>query len=142
MTETERTSLIKEIEMFSEWMKESSACNLSDTKITELVEDDDDVYEVFVRIHLNNGEHILLRNDCYNSFVRKTYCGDTMYYSGEYTSDSKSNDYVEIHYNDIHDNTFHQCKVPLSSICYIEGYNIRLNWLNLYEHIWKKRNSE
>lgn len=37
MTETERTSLIKEIKDLDDWMKESSACDLSDTDITELV---------------------------------------------------------------------------------------------------------
>ena len=143
MTEAERTSLIKEIKDFDDWMKESSACNLHDTDITELVEDDSDVYEVLVRIHLNNGEHIILHNHCYNSFVRKRYCGDTMHYLGEgVSSDINSYDYVEICYDDMQDGTYHQCIVPLSSICYTEGYSICLNWPNLYEHIWKKRNGE
>lgn len=143
MTETEKSSLIEQIEDFGAWMKDSSGHGLSETDITELIENDDDIYEVYVIVHLINGEQILLRNRCFDSFMRETYVGDTIHFLGNGAlSDINNDDYVEIHYNDIHDDTFHQCKVPLSSICYIEGYNIRLNWSNLYEYIWKKRNGE
>ena len=126
MTTSERESLIKRIDDFSSWMINSSGCDLKDKSITDLIECDDDIYEVFVVIHLINGERITLRNNCYTSFIRKRYCGDILSYNGD---DEQS---VEINYTDVYDNnTFRQCQVPISSICYIEGYDIQLNWLNL-----------
>lgn len=141
MTETERKSLIKQIESFSDWMKDSSGYEYSDTDITELIKDEGDIYEVYVIIHLLNGENISLRNHCYDSFTSKIYRGDTMYYQGELSCITDDDDYIDVCYND-YNKTYHQCTVPLSSICYVEGYSVSLNWKNLYEHIWKKRNGE
>ena len=126
MTTSERESLIKQIDDFSDWMRDSSGCDLKDESIADLIECDDDIYEVFVVVHLISGERITLRNNCYQSFMRKCYCGDTLFYNG---NEEQS---VEINYKDEYDNDIlHQCQVPISSICYIEGYSIRLNWLNL-----------
>ena len=125
MTTSERESLIKQIDDFSDWMRDSSGCDLKDESIADLIECDDDIYEVFVVVHLINGERITLRNNCYQSFIREYYMGDTLSYDDEEQS-------VEINYKDVYDNDIlHQCQVPISSICYIEGYSIRLNWLNL-----------
>ena len=126
MTTLEKESLIKQIDDYRTWMIDSSGYDLKGTSIADLVECDDDIYEVFVVVHLINGERITLRNNCYTSFIRKHYCGDTLSYNGD---EEQS---LEINYTDVYDNnTFHQCQVPMSSICYIEGYSIQLNWLNL-----------
>ena len=125
MTTLEKESLIKQIDDYRTWMIDSSGYDLKGTSIADLVECDDDIYEVFVVVHLINGERITLRNNCYQSFIRECYMGDTLSYDDKEQS-------VEINYTDVYDNnTFHQCQVPISSICYIEGYDIELNWFNL-----------
>ena len=126
MTTSEKESLIKQIDDYRTWMRDSSGYDWKGTSIADLVECDDDIYEVFVVVHLISGERITLRNNCYQSFMRKCYCGDTLFYNGD---EEQS---VEINYKDVYDNDIlHQCQLPISSICYIEGYSIRLNWLNL-----------
>lgn len=132
MTNSEKKALISEIKELYEWMRDSSGYNLTDYTIKDVIEDDD-ICEVFVVIHLNNGECIRLRNECFKSFMGKWYRGDEMYYIAEKIeyADEGEDDYVSVNYTDDTDGHFHQCRVPMSSICYIEAYNVYLNWQNL-----------
>lgn len=127
MTKKERESLIKEIEDSRQWMMDSSGYDETNITIADLIEDDGDIYEAFVAIHLINGECILLRNHCFQSFVGKTYFGD--YAMHDCVTDD---DCIEVVCYDFDANaSVHDFQVPLSSICCIETYHIRLNWQNL-----------
>ena len=127
MTKKERESLIETIEETRQWMMDSSGYDETKVTIADLIEDDGNIYEAFVAIHLINGECILLRNHCYESVVSKKYLGDYAMY--DYVTD---NDYIEVVCYDFDAvDSVHDFQVPLSSICCIETYHIRLNWQNL-----------
>ena len=127
MTKKEKEALIETIEECRKWMMDSSGYEETNITIADLIEDDGDIYEVFVAIHLINGECILLRNHCFQSFVGKTYFGDHAMYDP--VADDDCIEVVCFDF-DANDHT-HDFQVPLSSICYIEAYHIRLNWQNL-----------
>ena len=127
MTKKEKEALIKTIEDCRKWMMDSSGYEETNITIADLIEDDGDIYEVYVAIHLMNGECILLRNHCFQSFVGKTYFGDHAMYDPVIDDDC-----IEVVCFDFEANDHtHDFQVPLSSICYIEAYHIRLNWQNL-----------
>ena len=127
MTKKEKEALIETIEECRRWMMNSSGYEETNITIADLIEDDGDIYEVYVAIHLMNGECILLRNHCFQSFVGKTYFGDHAMYDPVIDDDC-----IEVVCFDFEANDHtHDFQVPLSSICYIEAYHIRLNWQNL-----------
>ena len=136
MTNSEKKAMIDQVRELQNWMVEGTGYKLTDLTIEDMLEDDSDIYEVFVVIHLNNGECIRLRNECFKSFVKKQYFGDRMYYVAEKMEYANEGvyDYVEVSYTDDSDGSYHQCKVPISSICYIEGYDVSLNWQNLSKY--------
>lgn len=127
MTKKEKEALIETIEECRKWMMDSSGYEETNITIADLIEDDGDIYEAYVAIHLMNGECILLRNHCFQSFVGKTYFGDHAMYDP--VADDDCIEVVCFDF-DANDHT-HDFQVPLSSICYIEAYHIRLNWQNL-----------
>ena len=127
MTKKEKEALIETIEECHKWMMDSSGYEEENITIADLIEDDGDIYEAFVAIHLINGECILLRNHCFQSFVGKTYFGDYAMY--DRVTDDDCIDVVCFDF-EANDHT-HDFQVPLSSICCIEAYHIRLNWQNL-----------
>lgn len=127
MTKKEREALIETIEECRKWMMDSSGYEQENTTIADLIEDDGDIYEAFVAIHLINGECILLRNHCFRSFMGKTYFGDHAMYDRV-----RDDDCIDVVCFDFDANdSVHDFEVPLSSICCIETYHIRLNWQNL-----------
>ena len=127
MTKKEREALIETIEECRKWMMDSSGYEETNKTIANLIEDDGDIYEAFVAIHLINGECILLRNHCFQSFVGKTYFGDHAMYDRV-----RDDDCIDVVCFDFEANDHtHDFQVPLSSICCIEAYHIRLNWQNL-----------
>ena len=127
MTDKERKSMMKEIENCRKWMIDTSGYSEEDLTVVDLIEDDGDIYEAFVAIHLINGECILLRNHCFRSFMGKTYFGDHAMYDPVIDDDC-----IEVVCFDFEANDHtHDFQVPLSSICCIETYHIRLNWQNL-----------
>ena len=127
MTKKEREALIETIEECRKWMMDSSGYEATNITIADMIKDDGDIYEAFVAIHLINGECILLRNHCFQSFVGKTYFGDYAMY--DRVTDDDCIDVVCFDF-EANDHT-HDFQVPLSSICCIEAYHIRLNWQNL-----------
>ena len=127
MTKKEREALIETIEECRKWMMDSSGYEATNITIADMIKDDGDIYEAFVAIHLINGECILLRNHCFQSFVGKTYFGDYVMY--DRVTDDDCIDVVCFDF-EANDHT-HDFQVPLSSICCIEAYHIRLNWQNL-----------
>lgn len=133
MTKTERTSLAGLVKDLAEWMEDSSGFDEKNISIVDLIEDNGDIYEVIVVIHLMNGEQITLRNHCYESFTGKRYCGDVMFYQGraDLSLTIEDDDYIEI---DIVDSPYLRFFIPLSSICYIETRSVDLNWSNLYKY--------
>ena len=127
MTKKEREALIETIEDCRKWMMDSSGYEATNITIADLIKDDGDIYEAFVAIHLINGECILLRNHCFRSFVGKTYFGDHAMYDRV-----RDDDCIDVVCFDFDANdSVHDFEVPLSSICCIETYHIRLNWQNL-----------
>lgn len=127
MTKKEREALIETIEDCRKWMMDSSGYEETNITIADLIKDDGDIYEAYVAIHLMNGECILLRNHCFRSFVGKTYFGDHAMYDRV-----RDDDCIDVVCFDFDANdSVHDFEVPLSSICCIETYHIRLNWQNL-----------
>ena len=127
MTKKEREALIETIEECRKWMMDSSGYEETNITIADLIKDDGDIYEAYVAIHLINGECILLRNHCFQSFVGKTYFGDHAMYDRV-----RDDDCIDVVCFDFEANDHtHDFQVPLSSICCIEAYHIRLNWQNL-----------
>ena len=127
MTKKEKEALIETIEECRKWMMDSSGYEEENITIADLIEDDGDIYEAFVGIHLINGECILLRNHCFRSFMGKTYFGDHAMYDRV-----RDDDCIDVVCFDFDANdSVHDFEVPLSSICCIETYHIRLNWQNL-----------
>lgn len=128
MTDKEKTFLINKVEECFDWMTDSIGNKYDDVTIDDLIKDNDkyDIYEVFVEIHLINGECITLRNHCYESFMEKDYFGDRLEIYPE-------EEVVDITYMELINN-YYQSRfyyVPISSISYIHHYCVYLNWLNL-----------
>lgn len=132
MTDKEKTFLINKISDCFGWLTETTGSKYDGVTIDDLIKCNDnyydhyDIYEVFVEIHLINGECITLRNHCYESFMEKQYLGDSLEIYPE-------EEVVDITHIELINNSYISqfYYVPISSILYIHEYCVNLNWLNL-----------
>ena len=122
MNRQDRKYIIKELSEYGEWMRDSSAYDCDDT-IDGLIKNAGDYYEVIVDIHLINGDCITVRNNCKESYLRKKYIGDSIEYS-----DLGDPDGIGFDVNYIKNGAFHQARIPISSICWIEGHTKDVDW--------------
>ena len=113
--------IAKELEDCVGWMKESSA-GTNDVTLDELIKDNGDVYEVFVDIHLNNGEIVTLHNNCAGGLERGEYVGDYM------DDDFSDGNMLASFCVNGEDGNFHLIKIPLTSISWIDSYAIDVDW--------------
>ena len=116
MNDNERVEMEKEIDSYNGWMENSSGHQVKD--INDLLEDDGDIYDVFVEIELVNGKKIKLKNHCKESFDKQFYAGDAMMVVDNLLNITRYDD------EDCH----HQITIPLSSVCCIDGYSKRIDW--------------
>ncbi len=135
---------------FYGWMQECTGLPDGDTldeAIESLAVDDDDVYEIVVRIHLVNQEVIELHNHCFKNVTNpdREYLGDAIlvYSMDDRTADEFNYNYkgninfkplVELRYFDKH-GIFHQSKLPISQVCYIDAYSVELDWKKLWNEL-------
>lgn len=122
MTNEHIQQIAKELTDSMVWMKDSSAGS-TDVTLDELIEDSGDIYEVYVDIHLNNGDVVHLRNDCIGGFEKKRYTGAEL---EEQFRDGNIIAYITTYY----DNKYRCIKIPLTSICWIDSYAKDIDWKN------------
>lgn len=78
--------------------------------------------EVFVDIHLINGDVVTLRNDCIGGFEHKTYMGpilDSAFSDGDIMLKVSARG---------DDGNFHVMTIPLMSICWIDSHHESVDW--------------
>lgn len=130
MTEEERMTILNEVKELSDWMEE--ACGAECGTIEEMIAGTtDDAYEVIVTIGLTNGKEIVLHNRCFESFIKKMYKGDTLYCRDGliYT------DFIDYNAGD----AYRQAKIVPSTVCYIDGRSVELDWPALYKQYMATR---
>lgn len=123
MDKQDREYIIKELKECGEWMRDSSACDCVDP-IDGLIKNAGDYYEVIVDIHLINGDCITVRNNCKESYLRSDYVGDVI----DYTEDCETKGF-DVNY--MKDGKFHQARIPVDSICWIESHTEDVDWKHL-----------
>lgn len=124
MTEEERMTILNEVKELSDWMEE--ACGAECGTIEEMIAGTTDAaYEVIVTIGLTSGKEIVLHNRCFESFIKKMYKGDTLYCRDGliYT------DFIDYNAGD----AYRQAKIVPSTVCYIDGRSVELDWPALYK---------
>ena len=98
MTELEQYGLIKELDEFSEWMRDSApgydveVYQSLEEQIKELEHESGDFYDVFVDIQLNTGKCITICNRAFETLVQDLYRGDYLIVQ---EIDSKKKIYVQ-----------------------------------------------
>lgn len=130
MTEEERLAILNEVKELSDWMEE--ACGAECGTIEEMIAGTtDDAYEVIVTIGLTSGKEIVLHNRCFESFIKKMYKGDTLYCRDGliYT------DFIDYDAGD----AYRQAKIVPSTVCYIDGRSVELDWPALYKQYMATR---
>lgn len=113
--------IAKALKEFGEWMKESSAGTYG-VSLDQLIEDSNDIYEVVVDIHLNNGDVVTLRNDCIGGLEKGTYTGDII------EDNIRDGNIIANLYVNGDDGSFHQIAMPITSICWIDPYSVQIDW--------------
>ena len=130
MTEEERLTILNEVKELSDWMEE--ACGAECGTIEEMIAGTTDAaYEVIVTIGLTSGKEIVLHNRCFESFIKKMYKGDTLYCRDGliYT------DFIDYNAGD----AYRQAKIVPSTVCYIDGRSVELDWPALYKQYMATR---
>lgn len=130
MTEEERMTILNEVKELSDWMEE--ACGAECGTIEEMIAGTTDAaYEVIVTIGLTSGKEIVLHNRCFESFIKKMYKGDTLYCRDGliYT------DFIDYNAGD----AYRQAKIVPSTVCYIDGRSVELDWPALYKQYMATR---
>ena len=127
--------LAKEITMVMESLKIDTPYK-SDITLDYLIKNPLRYGEVFVDIHLINGDVVTLRNDCIGSFEHKTYMGpilDSAFSDGDIM--------LKVSTHGV-DGNFHVMTISLMSICWIDSHQERVDWkaykLKQNEITWKE----
>lgn len=111
--------IAKELTDYLDWMHESCTAN-ADVTLDELIECNDDIYEVIVDIHLINGDVLTIRNECVRSFEAKKYMGAMS------ESDFSDGNFIAEIYT--FSPEYHSIRIPLTSICWIDSHTENINW--------------
>lgn len=118
----ERKSIVSAFEAAFSFMHECSGHNAIGMSRSELAKHRDDIYEVFVDIHLTNGDVITLRNWCEDSYRQKRYMGDSIEYL-----DEDEVDIMGLIQQDAN-RDMNQISLPLSSVCWINQRVKDVQW--------------
>ena len=133
MTELEQYGLIKELDEFSEWMRDSApgydveVYQSLEEQIKDLEHESGDFYDVFVDIQLNTGKCITICNRAFETLVRNLYRGDDLFVQEIDSKNDRQMPIVRVHYQDP-ENGFTQMIIPVSSICYVSYYTQEVKW--------------
>ena len=140
MTELEQYWLIKELDEFSEWMRDSAprydveVYQSLEEQIKSLNQDCGDFYEVIVEIHFNNGRYITLHNQAFDTLVQDSYIGDEI--------DATSKDTViGVTYTDP-ETDYTNMVIPISSICYTSYYTQEIEWQERWDALSKDKKDD
>lgn len=112
--------LLKEIKEAHDWMVDSAGQGVEATP-EELAKESGDIYEVIVSIYLVNGELVILRNKCKESYIRDCYVGDNIYVD---------DNVVYAEYDDSQ-NRFHQVRINPEHIVMLDMYTEEVDWKNV-----------
>lgn len=77
--------------------------------------------EIFVDIHLINGDVVTLRNDCIGGFEHKRYTGATL------DSDFSDGE-IMLRVTTSYEDDVHVIAIPLTSICWIDSRYEFVDW--------------
>lgn len=92
----------------------------SDITLDELIKRPVSYFEIFVDIHLINGDVVTLRNDCIGGFEHKRYTGATL--------DSVFSDGEIMLKVSTFEDVVHVMTIPLTSICWIDSRYELVDW--------------
>lgn len=121
MKEEYLMQIAKELEDCIGWMTESSAGSVV-VSLDELIKDTGDTYEVIVDIHLKNGDVVTLHNNCIGGLEKGKYVGDYL------NNDFKDGNIMASLCVNGTDGNFHQMRIPLTSISWIDSYVVDIDW--------------
>ena len=144
MTELEQYGLIKELDEFSEWMRDSAPLydvevyQSLEEQIKDLEHESGDFYDVFVDIQLNTGKCITICNRAFETLVRNLYRGDDIFVQDIDSKNGRTKPIVRVHYQDPQ-NGFTQMIIPVSSICYFSGYTKEVKWQKRWDAMSRDR---
>ena len=144
MTELEQYGLIKELDEFSEWMRDSAprydveVYQSLEEQIKDLEHESGDFYDVFVDIQLNTGKCITICNRAFETLVRNLYRGDDIFVQDIDSKDGRTKPIVRVHYQDP-EKGFTQMIIPVSSICYFSGYTKEVKWQKRWDAMSRDR---
>ena len=144
MTELEQYGLIKELDEFSEWMRDSAprydveVYQSLEEQIKDLEHESGDFYDVFVDIQLNTGKCITICNRAFETLVRNLYRGDDIFVQDIDSKNGRTKPIVRVHYQDPQ-NGFTQMIIPVSSICYFSGYTKEVKWQKRWDAMSRDR---
>ena len=96
-----------------------------------------DVYDVFAVLHMKNGDEIKLRNNALDSFSTLTYKGCKF----DFHEEDDEGTIIEICYYDCRQR-YHQTKVPLNSICWIDSWSEDIDWDEFRKEVSSGRRKE
>ena len=144
MTELEQYGLIKELDEFSEWMRDSAprydveVYQSLEEQIKDLEHESGDFYDVFVDIQLNTGKCITICNRAFETLVRNLYRGDDIFVQDIDSKNGRTKPIVRVHYQDP-EKGFTQMIIPVSSICYFSGYTKEVKWQKRWDAMSRDR---
>ena len=144
MTELEQYGLIKELDEFSEWMRDSAprydveVYQSLEEQINDLEHESGDFYDVFVDIQLNTGKCITICNRAFETLVRNLYRGDDIFLQEIDSKNGRPKPIVRVHYQSPK-NGFTQMIIPVSSICYFSGYTKKVKWQKRWDAMSRDR---
>ena len=147
MTELEQYGLIKELDEFSEWMRDSAPrydvelYQSLEEQIKDLEHESGDFYDVFVDIQLNTGKCITICNRAFETLVRNLYRGDDLFVQEIDSKNGGPKLIVHVHYQDPK-NGFTQMIIPVSSICYFSGYTKKVKWQERWDALSKDKKDD
>lgn len=144
MTELEQYGLIKELDEFSEWMRDSAprydveVYQSLEEQIKDLEHESGDFYDVFVDIQLNTGKCITICNRAFETLVQDLYRGDDLFVQKIDSKNCRPKPIVRVHYQDP-EKGFTQMIIPVSSICYFSGYTQKVKWQERWDAMSRDR---
>lgn len=147
MTELEQYGLIKELDEFSEWMRDSApgydveVYQSLEEQIKDLEHESGDFYDVFVDIQLNTGKCITICNRAFETLVQDLYRGDYLFVQEIDSKNDRQMPIVRVHYQDP-EKGFTQMIIPVSSICYFSGYTKKVKWQERWNALSKDKKDD
>ena len=132
MTEEERQSVLKWAGMLGEWLIEASGNGDERDSLEDLIAGKTSItVETIITIGLTSGKEIVLHNRCFESYMRNSYLGDTLFCEDGFICA----EYMDYEAGDL----WHRAKIVPTSVCYFDVKDIELNWPALYKQYMATR---